>query len=477
VIIRLAGGILVTPRGPVAADLWIGDGRIRRIGGPAVSDAGPPPGPAAQTLEVEGRYVVPGFVDLHFHGYNLFEFTAGAFRPESGDFDASPAAYEAGFEMLRRRLPEFGVTSFLVASWAAPVEQLQRCYGMLARYLAAARDREEKAGAKGMPQVPGRGDARVPAEPGVRVPTEGREMAEAGARLLGGFLEGTFINPRMAGAQNPEFVFEPSLEVFERIAGGLPAGVIRLANVVPDFGEKSLELIRSLSARGIVVGAGHTAATADQVRRAARAGLRYLIHFTNGPTGGSFKPFDGGGAIEAGLAGEDLFLELILDGYHVNPAYVRDILRRTGARRITAATDALYAAGSPLKEVTIGGVHGRVSDDGRYIYVVGKPNTLCSSSLTMDRAFENLLNWLSVDGPGVWYRRHPALPFPRALAAAARACSANPCRLAGLAAAGFGSIREGAPADLAVLRIEGAPGAWRIAVEATIVGGRVVHRR
>lgn len=82
-----------------------------------------------------------------------------------------------------------------------------------------------------------------------------------------------------------------------------------------------------------------------------------------------------------------------------------------------------------------------------------------------------------MDGPGVWHRRHAALPFPRALAAAAGVCSANPCRLAGLTAAGFGSIREGAPADPALLRIEGAPGAWRVAVEATIAGGRVVHRR
>lgn len=421
----LTGGRLVTPEGVLRADLAVRDGCISLGPGRRFR-----PG---STIDVGGCYVLPGFVDIHFHGYNLFEFSAGRYDPQRGGFDDSAAAYDQGFAMLRRTLPRFGVTGFYVASWAAPVESLKKCFGHLARALQIA-------------------PAALP----------------PGARLLGGLLEGTFINPAMAGAQNPAFVMQPSVRTFEAIED---SGSIRLANVVPDWGEPSVELIRCLSSRGIVVGAGHTAATAQQVRQAVAAGLRYFIHFLNGPTGSSFKPFDGGGAVEAGLSLDEPFLELILDGYHVNPRYVRDVLARVGFDRAVAVTDALYVAGSEMREISIGGTRGRVSDDGTHIYVVGKPNTLCSSNLTMDRAFRNLLNWLTVEMEGVWVRRHRALDFEEALGAAAKLCAANACRLTGLAGSGLGAIREGAPADLAVVRIAGEPGRYTLAVERTLVAG------
>jgi N-acetylglucosamine-6-phosphate deacetylase len=276
----------------------------------------------------------------------------------------------------------------------------------------------------------------------------------------------------MAGAQNPDMVLEFAADSFDSIDD---KGTIKLANVVPDFGKPGFELIEYLTNKGIIVGAGHSSATCEQIEEAIRAGLKYFIHFTNGPTGGSYKPFHGGGAIEAVLKSDELYAEQILDGYHVNPAYVRDILRRKGAGRIIGVTDCLFAAGSKVTQFKGGGIRGALSESGEYFQVVEKPGTLFSSNLTMNRGFSNLLNWLTADMQGIWNPRHDALQLDQALVTAAKILSTNPCVLTQMDKEGYGSIVDGAKADLCVLDIAGLPGNYKVTVEMTIVDGNTVY--
>ncbi|MGB2809852.1 MAG: amidohydrolase family protein [Sedimentisphaerales bacterium] len=424
--VQLKGGFVVTSQGVERTDIILRDGRIVLVGEKEHCD---------DVVDITGKYVVPGFVDIHFHGYNLFEFTAGLYDVETETFDNSPSAYDHGFEMLSKTLIKFGVTGFYVGTWASPIANLRNCYAQLYRYLSKTKE-------------------------------QGR------AELLGGLLEGSFLNPQMAGAQNPDYVLQFVTDSFDRIEDN---GTIKLANVVPDFGRPSYELTEYLTGKGIVVGAGHSNATCDQILEAARAGLKYFIHLTNGPTGGSYKPFHGGGAIEAVLKSDELYAEQILDGYHVNPAYVRDILKRKGADRIIGITDCLFAAGSQVKQFTSGGIRGALSEDGKYFQVVDKANTLFSSNLTMDRGFGNLLNWLTINMEGIWNRQHNALEFEQALVTVAKILSTNPCVLTGLDNKGYGSIADGAKADLCVLEVIGSPGNFKVAVESTIVNGNIVY--
>jgi N-acetylglucosamine-6-phosphate deacetylase len=424
--VKLKGGFVVTDKGVERTDIVIRDGRIWLADEKERCE---------QVVDITGKYVVPGFVDIHFHGYNLFEFSAGLYDVEAETFDDSPSAYDRGFEMLSRTLIKFGVTGFYVGTWASPIENLRHCYTQLHRYLSSA-------------------------------------SKQPGAKILGGLLEGSFLNPQMAGAQNPDYVLQFCADSFDRIED---KGTIKLANVAPDFGRPSYELTEYLTGKGIVVGAGHSNATCEQIMEAVKAGLKYFIHLTNGPTGGSYKPFNGGGAIEAVLKSDELYAEQILDGYHVNPAYIRDILKRKGADRIIGITDCLFAAGSQIKQFTSGGIHGIVSEDGNYFQVVDKPNTLFSSNLTMDRGFGNLLNWLTMDMQGIWNRLHNALEFEQALVLVAKILSTNPCVLTGLDRKGYGSIADGAKADLCVLDISGSSGDFKVTVESTIVDGEIVY--
>jgi N-acetylglucosamine-6-phosphate deacetylase len=424
--VQLKGGFVVTGQGVERTDIILRDGRIELTGDKEHCD---------KVVDITGKYVVPGFVDIHFHGYNLFEFTSGLYDVKTRTFDNSPSAYDHGLEMLSKTLVKFGVTGFYVGTWASPIENLRNCYTQLHRYLSNTNE-------------------------------------QGGAELLGGLLEGSFLNPQMAGAQNPDYVLQFVTDSFDRIEDN---GTIKLANVVPDFGRQSYELTEYLAGKGIVVGAGHSNATCEQIEEATSAGLKYFIHLTNGPTGGSYKPFDGGGAIEAVLKSDELYAEQILDGYHINPAYVRDILKRKGADKIIGITDSLFAAGSQIKQFTSGGIRGALSEDGKYFQVVDKANTLFSSNLTMDRGFGNLLNWLTINMEGIWNRLHDALEFEQALVTVAKVLSTNPCILMGLDKEGYGSITDGAKADLCVLEVIGSVGNFKVTVESTIVKGNIVY--
>jgi len=425
--VMLKNAFVVTAKGVERRDIILREGRID------MSGAGIE---CSETFDLAGKYILPGFVDIHMHGYELFNFSFGLYDPGSNSYNNRPEIYENGFDKLRKRLPEFGVTGFYLASLVAPIETLRYCYSRLADYL-------------------------------------GRANNTAGARLFGGLIEGPFVNPERAGAMNPSLILEPSKEAFDRIEDN---GTIKLANVVPDSGEKSCKLTEYLTGKGIVVGAGHTSATYNQVADAVKAGLKYCIHFTN-QTGGAYKPFDGGGAVEAVLKFDELFAELIIDGYHISPDYVRDIIKRKGSEKIIGITDCSFAAGSSLKKFKSGGVGGEFSEDGKYIAVEGKKNTLYGSNLMMNRGFENVLNWLTSEMKGVWNNKHSALRFEEALTGAARICSSNACRLTGLKKDGFGQIADSAKADIAVLDITGSQGGYKVQVELTIVDGRVVYSR
>jgi N-acetylglucosamine-6-phosphate deacetylase len=301
--------------------------------------------------------------------------------------------------------------------------------------------------------------------------------APVGTRVPGAFLEGTFISDQMLGAMNPEFVLRPDAKAFDELNA---AGLVRLALVAPDSGQPALSLIRHMVRRGVVVGAGHTAATSDQLRAARRAGLRYMVHFLNGPTGSSFKPFSGGGAVEGALGDDRIALELIADGYHIDPRYVRDVLARVGFDRVVAITDSMFAAGAVggrdgIKTFQMNGVYGKVSPDGKYLQVALNPKALFGSCLDMPTAFSNLMSWLTRPMPGVWVRHHAALTADEALPAVTAMMTANPARLTGLdEQLGIGRIADGCTADLVLARLAGRPGEYRLTVERTWIGGREV---
>ncbi len=441
IIVR--GGSVVLPDAVVVADVEVIGGRIERIGQGLEADA------SCTVLEARDKYVLPGFIDLHTNGIAGFDLTQGVYDPRTNSFDSRREAYIGCLDKALKEYAKTGVTRAFLTSIAAPVQSLKNVY----RHVYEYSQRPDKS---------------------------------AWSQILGGlYNEGTFM--RLAehrGAHNQAYFNRPTRELFDELQDAA-GGLIRVVNVVPEWGDAALELIKYLSAKGIVCAAGHTGATGIQYGEAVGHGTTLAIHFPNGPTGSSVKPFDGGGAVETVLRDDRLFAEIIADGYHMDKSYARDTIRRKGYDKIVVITDSMFPALlDGVTEFSVFGVEGRVGPNGEYLHIADRKNALFGSSLTMNAAFGNVLDWLTSPIEGVWYRTHEPVGFEEALVRTSAMCSGNAARVLRMygpgsgASAGMsdhtGSIEKGKCADLVIAGIHSVGGKHRVDINEVIVKGERV---
>ena len=441
--ITIRNGNIVTPWGVVRGNLCTRNGVISYVGAPS----GEPP--SNGTLDAEGKYVLPGLIDIHMHGGGGFDLASGVFDAERKAFDDSETAFFEGVSALARSLAASGTTRAVLGTVAAPVDGLATSLSRLGEYISSPRDDTE------------------------------------GAAIHGSLLEGTFIKASdYAGAQNPEYFHEPSVELFDRL-NGAAKGTVRIVNVVPEHGDSALRLIDALCERGVVPAAGHTASPADLYLRAVDHGLKLAIHFTNGPTGSSLKTFRRGGVLQAVLQSRKVYAELICDGYHVNPAYILDIIKRKGHEHICVITDAMFPTDAEgITDFEVAGIRGAASENGQFLRCLdAPPDTLFGSVLRMDVAFANVLSWLTTRYHGIWNEEHLPIDLDEALVMTSAMCSGNPAHVLGVYdppskslnqdLSGYvGSLEVGKRADIVVADVVGSAGAYHLKIEDVLVGGR-----
>jgi len=373
-MIVLAGGDIVLPdRILTSASLIIDQGRIAAI----ESIRGTPAG--ASVVNVSESYVVPGFVDVHVHGIEGHDTLDGA----------------GAIAEIAKRLPRYGVTAFCPTTVACAPADLDLT----------------------LRQV---GEARVGRVPGA-------------ARVLPAHLESNFINPEYKGAQPAACLRLPTDERREGDYSGRDilnvidsrSADVGIVTVAPEI-DGALELIPRLVRAGHRVSLGHSAADYDQAVAAIDAGARHATHLFNRMTPMTHRAPGLAGAV---LSYEEVRAELICDGFHVHPAMSHFTIAAKGADGVMAITDGTAGAGLPPGSMSrLGGRPIRVSDQAALL----DDGTLAGSTLTMDRAFRNIVTL-----------------FHASITQAAIMCSTTPARALGLTR--FGVIAEGNVADLAVL--------------------------
>jgi N-acetylglucosamine-6-phosphate deacetylase len=391
-MIVLAGADLVLPDRIVSSGSVIID--ERRI---AAVDTGRALPAGAEVIDLHESYVVPGFVDVHVHGI------------ESHDTLDGPGSIAA----VASRLPRYGVTAFCPTTVACEPRALD---AVLAEVAATRLHRRSGS-----------------------------------ARVLAAHLESNFINPEFRGAQplaclrvpnnrsrDGEFSGRDILAVIEDRAADV--GIVTIA---PEI-DGALALIPQLVRAGHRVSLGHSGADFDQAVAAIEAGARHATHLFNRMTPVAHRAPGLAGAI---LAHDDVTAELICDGYHVHPAMCRIAMAAKGVDGMMAITDGTAGSGlAPGSTARLGGRPIRVSDQAAVL----EDGTLAGSTLTMDRAFRNIVTM-----------------FQASITEAATMCSTTPARALGLT--GFGVIAAGTAADLVVL-----DRAFR--VTRTFIDGEEVYR-
>jgi N-acetylglucosamine-6-phosphate deacetylase len=330
--------------------------------------------------------IVAGFVDIHMHGGGGHDVTGGAGPEISGAF-----AYHRSH----------GTTTSVVSLVTAAVPELVRAMGSIAEWASTASrlDREAFAGIH---------------------------------------LEGPFLAAARCGAQNPRQMCDPTPDAVETL---IEAGEGRLVSVtIAPERPGALAAIERFVAAGVVVAIGHTDASTEATVAAIDAGARLATHLGNAmPPLTPRQP----GPVGACLADPRVACELIVDGHHLHPSFVRATGAAKGDGRGGAVlvTDAIAAAGAPEGRYTLGELDVDVRGGVARLVEGG---ALAGSTLTMDVAVANAA------GCG-W-----------TLADAVTASSLWPARVLGLH--DRGAIVPGRRADLVVLDDD-----WR--VTAILVAG------
>ena len=197
--------------------------------------------------------------------------------------------------------------------------------------------------------------------------------------IVGVHLEGPFLAPERRGAHDPAALATPTPELVADILDIVGDDLLQIT-IAPEL-PGALEAIEQFSRAGAVVAVGHTTATAEQAQAAFEAGASLLTHGFNamaGITGRSIGP------VGAALAREDVAIELIADGIHVDPRLIRAVFAAAPGR-VVLVTDAMAAAASADGAYRLGSLDVEVAD-GRA--VLAGTDTLAGSTLTMDHAVE-----------------------------------------------------------------------------------------
>ena len=280
-------------------------------------------------LNVGGRYISPGLVDIHTHG---------AVHRSFNEPDAT--AYEAITVENARR----GVTSLLATLAAvAPISELCGCLDFCRSWMAGQHD---------------------------------------GAQILGAHLESPFIDPAQCGGVNRKGLRVPADGSAEPLLAY--GDVLRIFVLAPEL-PGALELVTALDRHGIIPAAGHSSARDADLAAAMACGLRHITHIWSAQSSTiRVGPWRKPGLLEASLVFDGLMVEMISDNRHLPPTLMALAYKCIGPDRLCVISDATSGAGLPEgSPFTIGGMAYEVREGVGML--IGDDTTFAGSSTLLNQ--------------------------------------------------------------------------------------------
>jgi len=433
---KLYGGKVVLPHKIIRANITIEDGIIKSIDKKKARDKG------VKIIDAKGKYILPGFVDIHTNGIAGFDVTNGSYNLQTDSFSVKKENYLSSLETALKEYANHGTTLVGLTSLETTLKKLKKVFSFIGEYK-----------------------------------TNSRPLSEM---IFGIYMEGSFMKDiNFKGAHNHDYFFTPTNQLFDDLQNAAD-GNIKIVNVVPEWGSKGIRFIKYMQKKNIIVAIGHTAATAKETKLAIKNGASIGIHLFNGPSFSSYKPFDGGGAVEEFIKSDKVFTEVIADGYHVDKSYLLDLIKRKGIDKTVVVTDGMFTIGvKGLRKFTLNSIKAKVSNNKEYLLIDDdkRKNALCGSALNMDKAFENLLNWFTTPQPGVWNELHNPKSFDEAVRLSSELCSATPAKAINVFkrtknnSFATGSIETKKRADLFIADIKKINQKYRVNVDKVFLNG------
>ncbi|WP_111719815.1 N-acetylglucosamine-6-phosphate deacetylase [Homoserinimonas sp. OAct 916] len=288
---RLVSGGVVTDNAWVIFD---GDRIVATgVGEPPIRDTEAQhsvPDMPGEVIDAAGRFLSPGFIDIHCHGGGGSAFDDGA------------EAIQTALALHRSR----GTTRSVLSLVTAPLDALAQRLATIA------------------------------------------ELTATDPLVLGAHLEGPFLDPGHKGAHNPSLLRTPDAQSIELLLEAGEGALVQMT-IAPEL-PGGLDAVRQLVDAGVVVAIGHTDVDLEQARVAFDAGASILTHAFNGMNGIHHRA---PGPIVAAMHDAHVTLEIIADGVHLHPDMTR-LAFAGAPGRIALVTDAMAAAGMGDGEYLLG---------------------------------------------------------------------------------------------------------------------------
>lgn len=295
----------------------------------------------AVEIDAKGKYIAPGFIDIHVHGGGGHDFMDGS---------------ETAFLKIAETHVRYGTTSMLPTTLTSEKEGL---LDTLSIY--------ERAHAKN----------------------------SAGARFLGMHLEGPYFAMNQRGAQDPRYIRDPDPEEYEAVIAHSKS--IRRWSAAPEL-KGAIEFGRYLRKHGILAAVAHTDAIYEDVIEAFDNGYTLATHLYSGMSGVTRRnAFRYAGVVESAFVIDEMDVEIIADGVHLPPPLLKLVYKIKGADRTALITDSMRAAGMPPGKSILGnlktGLPVIVEDD---VAKLPDRTAFAGSVATTDRLVRNMISLADV---------------------------------------------------------------------------------
>ncbi|MDX1357954.1 MAG: N-acetylglucosamine-6-phosphate deacetylase [Clostridia bacterium] len=330
--VKIINGNIITPyRMMENAAVLIKDGLISEVSKEAVT------ADSDKVIDARGKYITPGFIDLHTHGAGGHDFMDG--NPDS-------------FKIIASKHAQYGTT-------------------MLFPTLTSSRFDVLKKSIENFDKL------------------DFSEINEA--RMPGLHLEGPYFSMEQRGAQDPRYVRPPQRDEYMEILG-MTDSVARwsIAPELPGTTEFSIELQK----RGILPAIGHSNATYEEMLEAYENGFELVTHLYSGCSiMRRINAYRVAGVVESAFLIDGMYVEIIADGHHLPESLLKLIYQNKGVSKIALITDSIRAAGDPSIDTIVGdketGIKAIVEDG---VAKLPDRSAFAGSVATADRCIKTMVN-------------------------------------------------------------------------------------
>jgi N-acetylglucosamine-6-phosphate deacetylase len=296
--LKIINARIITPTGILKnGSVLVQNGKITAI------TEGEIEGAYENVIDAGGKYLSPGFIDIHVHGGGGHDF-----------MDNTITAY---LEIAKLHASH-GTTSFTPTTLSCEKDALLKTLSLY---------------------------------------EESEPLNTMGSNYLGMHIEGPYFSMEQRGAQDPRFIRLPDPQEYNEILQH--SSIVKRWSAAPEV-KGAVEFGRFLISKGILPSIAHTEAIYEEVLEAYESGYTHITHFYSCMSGVSRRnAFRYAGVIESGYLLDDMTVEIIADGIHLPPALLKLVYKIKGPDKIALVTDAMRAAGMPPGESILGGLeHG-----------------------------------------------------------------------------------------------------------------------